>query len=293
MHYIVENGKVWSPVLGCWAQVSLPMRRLINALNEHGYVDPIRDGGRSGTFVALMQRGILREAKGRAGRHYPATTPEQVYAEAWVEHGLRICDEIDAEAEAAAEDRARTAVANGTARRAVLTIPQDRSADGVPKVEQEPIIGRDTLAERAQEAIDSENECRERAQRREADMPSEGRPGPRTLALRAATTPAEQRTGVSNVQASIADEVAALRTAIKALPAWDWRRDDALARLDRIAALVPQRATDRGLHLWQHACGTVQHDGPEQPHPDQCDSCRRCRPLTSEPWHALFTVAGR
>ena len=103
----IENGKAWSPVLGRWVLVTLPMRRLIRALNTFGYVDQIRDGGTVGTVVALMDRKILRECKGLKGRHYPATTPAQVYAEAWVDHGLRICDEIDAE-EGAAPTGTRT-----------------------------------------------------------------------------------------------------------------------------------------------------------------------------------------
>src|ERR1044071_10067432 len=78
----LENPRVYSPVLGKMVTLSMDMIRLVCALDEYGYVDPIRDGLKTGTITALMSRGILREAKGRYGRHYPAHRPEQVWDEA-------------------------------------------------------------------------------------------------------------------------------------------------------------------------------------------------------------------
>lgn len=111
-------------------------------------------------------------------------------------------------------------------------------------------------------------------------------------------TPAEQRTGVSDVQASIADEVAALRVEIHAvtsglvlgvLPT----ERDMLARLDRIAALVPQRAKATGfdLPLWLHVtCGGTA-TGRTAP---KLTICRKCDALTGEAdWRALYTAPGR
>lgn len=112
-HYNVgSKGTTYSPVLHRMVKLTAPMISLVRALNKHGYVDPIRDGGTVGTFVALMNRGILREAKGRYGRHYPAHTPEQVWEEAHTQHRLfTVSDgEITEHAEAVAENRARTAV---------------------------------------------------------------------------------------------------------------------------------------------------------------------------------------
>lgn len=93
----VENGKTFSPVLGRQVKITPPMQRLLNALTVHGDVDTIRDGGVVTTVVALMDRGILREATPRShgkgsGHHYPATTPEQVWVEAHLEHNARGVD---------------------------------------------------------------------------------------------------------------------------------------------------------------------------------------------------------
>lgn len=74
-------------------KLSPAMRRAANILAKDGYVDAI-DGITVGTIVALMRRGILREATPlshslSAGRHYPATTPEQVWDEAHTENEQR------------------------------------------------------------------------------------------------------------------------------------------------------------------------------------------------------------
>jgi hypothetical protein len=81
-------------------KLSPAMQRLVNALNQHGHIDPVRDLGRgttSGTITALVTRGILREqAPRRFGRvHFPATTPDQVWTEAHDEYSRRKA-EVDA-----------------------------------------------------------------------------------------------------------------------------------------------------------------------------------------------------
>lgn len=75
--------------------LSPAMESLVRALNEYGYIDPIRDCGRRqgvNTLVALMDRGIIREAKHRHGVHFPATTPEQVWDEAHAENDRRAAE---------------------------------------------------------------------------------------------------------------------------------------------------------------------------------------------------------
>lgn len=73
-------------------KLSPAMERMVRALEAHGYVDTIRDGGTVNTVVALMDRGILREATPRwhplgPGRHYPATErTDQLHLAAWVDH---------------------------------------------------------------------------------------------------------------------------------------------------------------------------------------------------------------
>lgn len=81
-----------------------------------------------------------------------------------------------------------------------------------------------------------------------------------------------------------ADDVAALRAEVEA----HWR-DGQLpnymsALFDRLAGALPQRATDGGEPVWQHACGFV-FAGPEQ-RPDDC-------PRDDEDaWRALYTLGG-
>src|SRR6188768_2823936 len=76
-----------------------------------------------------------------------------------------------------------------------------------------------------------------------------------------AITPAEQRTGVSDVQHAIADEIAALRAEVQSYFTEGWMPPEIVKRLDQIAALVPQRATDGagGRLAWQHNCGQVAY----------------------------------
>lgn len=86
-------------------KLSPAMQQLVRALNAHGHVDPIRDFGRGtgvSTAVALMQRGILREAKRSHGVHMPATARVQVEEEAYAEDARR-----EAEAKAHAADPTR------------------------------------------------------------------------------------------------------------------------------------------------------------------------------------------
>lgn len=110
-----------------------------------------------------------------------------------------------------------------------------------------------------------------------------------------AITSAEQRTGVSDVQHAIADEVAALRAMIEQQGKLGRQPSqlDMLAACNRIAALVPQRATATGLNLplWLHVtCGgtATGHTVPK------LTICRKCDTLTGEAdWRALYTVPGR
>lgn len=81
--------------------LSAPMQRAVDILARDGYVDTI-DGVTVGTIVALMRRGILREATPlghglSAGRHYPATTPAQVWDEAYAEYDAREAAEVEAD----------------------------------------------------------------------------------------------------------------------------------------------------------------------------------------------------
>jgi len=97
---------------GVEIKLSPAMQSLVHALNAHGHIDPIRDCGRYGfggsgrtgtaTIVALMSRGILREAKYSNSVHMPATTPAQVEEEAYAEDARR-----DAEQAAHAADPTR------------------------------------------------------------------------------------------------------------------------------------------------------------------------------------------
>lgn len=89
---IDERGYTFSHVLDRKVKLSPAMQRLVRALNQHGNVDPVRDCGRGtgvNTVVALMDRGILRETRGRWGVHQPATTPAQVWDEAHDEDARR------------------------------------------------------------------------------------------------------------------------------------------------------------------------------------------------------------
>lgn len=75
-----------SPTTGRRVTLTGPMIDAVTFLDLLGYV--VRDDAtRSGTICALMDRGIIREAN-RRGRHYPATTPAQVEAEAHVNNSV-------------------------------------------------------------------------------------------------------------------------------------------------------------------------------------------------------------
>lgn len=88
---IDDRGRTFSYIQHRTVKLTAAMQRLVKALNQHGDIDTIRDGGTVGTVVALMERGILREATPRShgrgsGHHYPATTPEQMWDEAHAMH---------------------------------------------------------------------------------------------------------------------------------------------------------------------------------------------------------------
>lgn len=174
-------------------------------------------------------------------------------------------------------------------------VPQDRSADGVPEAGQEHYIP--TAEERATTAAESAL----------ADLPpapvclNTQTHGPHRIAgtfrdhcpgYTEPITPVEQRTGISDVQAAVADIVADLREDVKTLaahaePKAPRTREHADMLLDRLAALVPQRATNRlGQPMWLHR-------------PDRCgfvfagDGWPSCSCGTPGGWQALYTVAGR
>jgi hypothetical protein len=76
--------------------LSPAMQRLVRALDEHGYIDPIRDCDRGtgvSTLVALMDRGIIRESRTRYGVHHKATTPAEVWDEAHDEDARRAAEQ--------------------------------------------------------------------------------------------------------------------------------------------------------------------------------------------------------
>jgi hypothetical protein len=76
--------------------LSPAMQRLVRALDEHGYIDPIRDCGRGtgvSTLVALMDRGIIRESRTRYGVHHKTTTPAEVWDEAHDEDARRAAEQ--------------------------------------------------------------------------------------------------------------------------------------------------------------------------------------------------------
>jgi hypothetical protein len=84
-------------------QLSPAMQAMVRVLEIHGNIDPVRDLGRrsgggkftSATILALMDRGILREAGSRSGHvHFPATTPEQVWAAAHEEDDAREAERV-------------------------------------------------------------------------------------------------------------------------------------------------------------------------------------------------------
>lgn len=75
-----------SAVLGRRVTLSGPMIDAVTMLELLGHIRTTH-GIASGTICALMNRGLLREAD-RKGRHYPATTPAQVEAEAHVNNSV-------------------------------------------------------------------------------------------------------------------------------------------------------------------------------------------------------------
>lgn len=74
------------------------MQAMVRTLETHGHIDPVRDLGRmarggtmtSATIVALIKRGIIREAGRSSGHlHFAATTPAQVETDAYAENDRR------------------------------------------------------------------------------------------------------------------------------------------------------------------------------------------------------------
>lgn len=355
------NGRVFSPVQHRMVKLTPAMVKAVEILDRFGYVS-VGGGVKVATAVALMDRGILREAKSHGSRHYPATTREQVHGAAIIEHGLRICDKIDAE-EAAGVDTwvdpedgdgpmfigaASGALVNpGAAPAHVEADPlpwhaqaikdalvnpgaapeacpvhggrSHRACESYPApctpVEYGPIDKAAILRRRPN--IDSFMDSGVTSEPQQSTditgarclnaEPHEGHrivgsfrgscpgitvpqcpnghagvpvtDGGTCAECEQPIAPAETCTDVSNVQASITDEVAELRTEIQSL--WSLtgyaNRATMMARLDRIAALVPQRATDNGVPLWQTPNGGIVAE-----------------PTAARPtWRALYTVAGR
>lgn len=96
---------------------------------------------------------------------------------------------------------------------------------------------------------------------------------------------------MSDEQASIADEVAALR-AILSRQREGLHRSGVLARLDRIAAQVPQHATaaacSAGAPLYQHRCGRIEAFA-ELPSGGGCDACESGSDNPAD-WRALYVL---
>jgi hypothetical protein len=61
------------------------MQKLYDTALRVGYVDPIEHGRKTRTIVGLMERGLIREARGRAGKHYLATDRDHAHSLAWIE----------------------------------------------------------------------------------------------------------------------------------------------------------------------------------------------------------------
>lgn len=75
-------------------KLSPKMRDAVALLARDGFVSRSREVG-SATIVALMERGILREAGSRSGHlHFPATTPEQVWTAAHEEYDAREAERV-------------------------------------------------------------------------------------------------------------------------------------------------------------------------------------------------------
>jgi len=161
---IDDRGYTFSHVLDREVKLSPAMQRLVRALNQHGNVDPVRDCGRGtgvNTVVALMDRGILREAKRSHGVHQVATTPAQVWDEA-------CSGEIDrAYAEALDMDARRTEVINDTHRRLCAAVKAAGDQDMAAAVPAFELVASGETADRdrAKALVEAYNERDARIER--------------------------------------------------------------------------------------------------------------------------------
>jgi hypothetical protein len=242
------------------------MQRAVDILRQDGYVDKI-DGITVGTIVALMERGILREATPlrhglSAGRHYPATTPEQVWDEAHDTNAQYFYADWDA---ALVEDDERS---GGWGQ-----------PDGMTGTSETPAPARARLAspDEARHALNGELTRAFDTLARHGSAPAP------TLADDVAALREEIYTFADKSAEIVGAAEHAGGTEVDAVQV----ELDALsfsieARLDRIAARAPQRAFNRlGQPMWLHTCGAVRCVEP--PAMPFCDACS-----TLGTWRALF-----
>jgi hypothetical protein len=274
-----------------------PMEEAMTIARHNGYVYPssLRRNG-VGTIVALMRRGLLREADPhRHGRHYLATTPAQVWDEAHTEAAARerfaveAVALVDAELASEAPEPLRPhpflpTMGNGPAygpcqmRRCGLPYADGIHRTGIEvgdTVQRHGEVGPDcpvgivTQVEagwaHAYVAFSGLVPCRVRL----------------STLVKVSPTPTPAPT--------LADNITALRRLIHDGPARATRRA-MREHLDRIAAQMPQRATatEDALPLWLHiTCGGTfaSHSVPK------LTICRKCDQLTGEAdWRALYTL---
>lgn len=286
-------------------KLSPAMLKLYRVALLVGYVDPISDGRKTATIGALVGRGLLREAKGRTGRHYLTTTPAQVEADAYAENERRAAE---AEAHADCPEQWMQADEDGTVRhvrqsRGGYPIEIEESGYGVWYVRingRTPMTAGGTFEEARRAADRFERnqvhgeayaEYREVTREARTAEPQPGpvggmaQVGPEIDAMRA---DAAHYLGLRPSAApSLADDVAALRSGI--VDAYTpLSAIGLLAALDRIAAQVPQRAVDtlNGAPLWLHpGCGWVTN---VQPGP-VLTRCTGCKAHTDQ-WQALYVL---
>jgi hypothetical protein len=300
-----------------------PMEEAMTIARHSGYVyaSNLRRNG-VGTIVALMRRGLLREADPhRHGRHYLATTPAQVWDEAHAEVDARerfaveAVALVDAELASEAPEPLRPhpflpTMGNGPAyglcqmRRCGLPYADDIHRTGIDvgdTVQRHGEVGPDcpvgivTQVEagwaHAYVAFSGLVPCRVRL----STLVKVSKAEPVAVRALAATfggtirEPADALPTPVKAETTFADDITALRRLIHDGPARATRRA-MREHLDRIAAQMPQRATatEDALPLWLHiTCGGTfaSHSVPK------LTICRKCDQLTGEAdWRALYTL---